>query len=85
LTRQLLRVVDFDGGTGIARRRLDRLVGGRRWQRQPDRARKQADNLAPAWRTRRGLGDFADFAADGHCIGRACLMITALGPPLRHG
>jgi hypothetical protein len=28
---------------------------------------------------------FADFAADRHSMGRACLMITGLGPLLRYG
>ena len=40
----------------------------------------QADNLVatledpPGW-----LGAFAEFAADRHCIARACLMVSALG------
>ena len=56
------------------------------WQKHPDRARNQADNLAaaledPPW----WLGDFAEFAADRHCMGRACVMITALGRLLRDG
>ena len=57
---------------------------GRCWQRHPHRARNQADNLAvalddPPW----WLGDFAEFAADRHCMGRACVMITAVGRTAR--
>lgn len=64
----------------------DGLLCARCWQRHPDRARHQADNLAdaiedPPW----WLGDFADFVADRHCMGRACLMITVLGRLLRDG
>ncbi|MGH9111055.1 MAG: tyrosine-type recombinase/integrase [Acidimicrobiales bacterium] len=69
----------------MARKRDGRLCG-RCWQKHPDRARNQADNLAasivgPPW----WLGDFADFAAERHCMGRACVMITALGRLLRDG
>jgi integrase len=69
----------------LARKR-DGLLCPRCWQRHPDRARNQADNLAaaiedaPWW-----LGDFADFAADRHCMGRACVMISALGHLLGDG
>lgn len=71
---------------GALARRRDGLLCGRCWQKHPQRARNQADNLAraledaPWW-----LGDFADFAADRHCMGRACGMITALGRLLRDG
>lgn len=67
-------------------RRLSNGLCGRCWQRQPHRARTQADNLAaslddaPWW-----LGDFADFAAERHCAGRACVMITAVGRLLTDG
>ncbi len=67
-------------------RKHDGLLCGRCWQRHPDRARNQADNLAdaiedpPDW-----LGDFTDFAADRHCMGRACVMITSLGQLLGDG
>lgn len=66
--------------------RLSRGLCGRCWQRHPRRARDQADNLAvslvaaPWW-----LGDFADFAADRHCMGRACVMVTAVGRLLTDG
>ena len=60
------------------------LLCGRCWQRHPDRARNQADNLAaslqdPPW----WLGDFADFAAERYCMGRVCVMVAALGRLLR--
>jgi integrase len=69
----------------LARKR-DGLLCGRCWQRHPDRARNQAGNLAvvvedPPW----WLAEFAEFAADRHCMGRACVMITALGRLLRDG
>jgi integrase len=56
------------------------------WQKHPDRARNQAANLAdhlqdPPW----WLGEFAEFAGERHCMGRACAMITALGRLLRDG
>ena len=56
------------------------------WQRHPDRARNQADNLAatlvdPPW----WLGEFAEFAAERHCMGRACVMITGVGRLLGDG
>lgn len=56
------------------------------WQRHPDRARNQADNLAatladPPW----WLAEFAEFAAECHCMGRACLMITGVGRLLGDG
>jgi site-specific recombinase XerD len=65
-------------------RRLSNGLCGRCWQRHPHRARNQADNLAaalpdPPW----WLGEFADFAAERHCIERACVMITAVGRLLR--
>ena len=69
---------------GALARKRDGLLCGRCWQKHPDRARNQADNLAgaledPPW----WLGDFAEFAADRHCMGRACVMITGLGHLLR--
>jgi site-specific recombinase XerD len=59
---------------------------GRCWQRHADRARNQADNLAagladPPW----WLGDFAEFAAERHCMARTCVMVTGLGRLLRDG
>lgn len=56
------------------------------WQKHPDRARNQAGNLAaslqdPPW----WLAEFAEFAADRHCMARACVMLTALGRLLRDG
>lgn len=67
-------------------RRLSNGLCGRCWQRQPRRARDKADNLAveledPPW----WLGEFADFASDRHCIGRACRMITGLRRLLTDG
>jgi integrase len=64
----------------------DGLLCSRCWQKHPDRAHNQAAHLVqvledPPW----WLGDFADFAADRHCIGRACVMISALGRLLRDG
>ena len=69
----------------MARKQGDGLCS-RCWQRHPHRARNQADNLAvamedPPW----WLGDFAEFAADRHCMGRACVMITAVGGLLTDG
>ena len=69
----------------LARKQGD-LLCGRCWQRHPDRARNQADNLAaslddPPW----WLADFAEFAADRLCMGRACLMVTGVGRLLRDG
>lgn len=66
--------------------RLSNGLCGRCWQRHPDRARNQADHLAasmeaPPW----WLGEFADFAAERHCIGRACVMITSIGRLLTDG
>jgi len=71
---------------GALARKRDGLLCGRCWQKHPERARNQADNLAetledPPW----WLGPFAEFAADRHCMGRACVMITALGRLLRDG
>lgn len=71
---------------GVLARKHDDLLCGRCWQRHPERARNQGDNLAasledPPW----WLGDFAEFAADRHCMGRACVMIAALGRLLRNG
>jgi integrase len=56
------------------------------WQRHPDRARNQADNLAaslddPPW----WLGIFAEFAAERFAMGRACGLITGLGGLLTDG
>jgi site-specific recombinase XerD len=67
-------------------RRLSNGLCSRCWQRHPDRARNQADRLAsnlsdPPW----WLGEFADHAAQSHCMGRACGMITSLGRLLRDG
>ena len=56
------------------------------WTRSPDRPINQAENLnatlddPPQW-----LGDFAEFAAERHCIARACLMVSAVGRLLRDG
>jgi len=71
---------------GKLARKHDGLLCGRCWQRHPEPARNQADNLAanlqdPPW----WLGDFAEFAADRHCMGRACVMITALAGMLGDG
>jgi site-specific recombinase XerD len=71
---------------GALVRKRGRLLCGRCWQKHPDRARNQADNLAdaledPPW----WLGDFADFAGDRHCMGQACVIITGLGRLLRDG
>lgn len=71
---------------GTLARKRDGLLCSRCWQKHPHRARNQADNLAaaledPPW----WLGDFAEFAADRHCMGRACVMITALGRLLSDG
>ena len=62
------------------------LLCGPCWQKHPDRARNQAANLAdalddPPW----WLGEFVEFAAERHCMGRACVMITAVGRLLRDG
>lgn len=67
----------------------DGLLCGRCWQKHPDRARNQADNLAadledPPWWLAE-FAEFAEFAADRHCMGRACVMITALGRLLCDG
>lgn len=69
---------------GALARKRDGLLCGPCWQKHPDRARNQAANLDdiledPPW----WLADFAEFAADRHCMGRACVMITALGRLLR--
>jgi len=71
---------------GVLARKRDGLLCGRCWQKHPDRARNQADNLAgtledPPW----WLGDFADFATDRHCMGRAWVMITVLARLLHDG
>jgi site-specific recombinase XerD len=50
------------------------------WTRSPTRPVTQAHNLMqalddpPEW-----LGRFAEFAAERHCIARACLMVSAVG------
>lgn len=72
------------GQCGDVVRRLSNGLCGRCWQRHPDRPRNQADRLAvslpdPPW----WLGEFADHAAQSHCIARACMMITTLGRLLR--
>ena len=59
---------------------------GRCWQRHPDRARNQADNLAatfddPPW----WLGIFAGFTAERFSMGRASVLITGLGRLLSDG
>lgn len=64
----------------------DGLPCGRCWQKHPGRARNQTDNLAaalhdPPW----WLGDVADFAAERHCMGRACVMVAGLGRLLLGG
>lgn len=61
-------------------RRLSLGLCGRCWQRNPDRVRNQTDRLAetltdPPW----WLGEFADFATERHCVGRASRMISDLG------
>lgn len=71
---------------GAMVRRLSNELCGRCWQRHPDRARNQADNLAasiedPPW----WLGEFVEFATERHCMGRACVMITAVGRLLTDG
>lgn len=71
---------------GALVRKRGGLLCGKCWQKHPDRARNQAANLAdsldaPPW----WLGDFAEFAAQHHCVGRACVMITAVGRLLRDG
>jgi site-specific recombinase XerD len=56
------------------------------WTRHPIRPITQAENLAavlddpPEW-----LIDFAAFAAERHCIERACVMVTAVGRLLPDG
>lgn len=71
---------------GTLARKRGGLLCGRCWQKHPDRARNQVVSLAeelddPPW----WLAEFADFAAERHCMGRACVMITALGRLLRDG
>ena len=71
---------------GRLARRISNGLCSRCWQRHPERARKQADRLAaqlpdPPW----WLSDFADQAADRHCMGRACTMITMVGRLLTDG
>lgn len=66
--------------------KFDGRLCDRCWQKHPDRARNQAANLAdalddPPW----WLGDFAEFAAERHCMGRACVMITGVGRLLGDG
>lgn len=67
-------------------RRLNLGLCGRCWQRHPDRARNQAERLAdslddaPWW-----LADFGEFAAQRHCMGRACTTISAVGHLLTDG
>ena len=56
------------------------------WQRHPDRARNQTDNLAarlddsPWW-----LGAFAEFTTERFSMGRACVLISSLGGLLVDG
>lgn len=71
---------------GALVRRLSNGLCGRCWQRHPNRAGNQADHLAacladPPW----WLSEFAEHAAQTHCMGRACVMITDLGRLLRDG
>lgn len=59
---------------------------GRCWQRHPDRARNQADNLArslddPPW----WLGVFVDFAVERFSMAGACRLISGLGRLLTDG
>lgn len=67
-------------------RRLSNGLCGRCWQRHPERARNQVHNLIasmdhpPSW-----LDDFATFAAERHCMGRACVMVTTVGHLIRNG
>jgi site-specific recombinase XerD len=69
----------------MARKKGEGLCG-RCWQKHPDRARNQVANLAaelpdPPW----WLDEFGEFAAERHCMGRACVMITAVGRLLCDG
>ncbi len=71
---------------GTMVRRLSGGLCSRCWQRHPNRARNQVDNLAaslaePPW----WLAEFAEFTAERHCMGRACVMITAVGQLLTDG
>ena len=56
------------------------------WTRSPTRPTTQAENLSatledpPEW-----LVSFAAFAAERHCVARACVMVTAVGRLLRDG
>lgn len=71
---------------GAMARKQGEGLCGRCWQKHPDRARNQVANLAatlpdsPWW-----LDEFGEFAAERHCMGRACMMITAVGRLLRDG
>lgn len=56
------------------------------WTRHPSRPLTQVDNLIAALDTPpEWLRAFATFAADRHCIERACVMITATGRLLSDG
>lgn len=71
---------------GAMARKQGEGLCSRCWQKHPDRARNQVANLVatmpdPPW----WLEDFAEFAAERHCMARACVMITGIGRLLRDG
>ncbi len=50
------------------------------WSRSPARPINQAENLSMALKDPpRWLVDFAGFAAERHCVARACVMLSAVG------
>ena len=50
------------------------------WQRHPDRARSPKPTTSPRLEDPPGgWASFAEFAAERHCMARACVMITAVG------
>jgi site-specific recombinase XerD len=71
---------------GELRRKKGEGVCNRCWRRRPSRPITQAENLLmaledpPEW-----LVGFAAFAAERHCIDRACVMISAVGRLLSDG
>jgi hypothetical protein len=71
---------------GQLRRKKGDGMCNRCWTRSPARPLTQAENLAatlddpPEW-----LDAFAGFAADRHCIARACVMVSAVGRLLTDG
>ena len=71
---------------GELRRKKGEGMCHRCWTRSPTRPITQAENLLssledpPDW-----LVGFASFAAERHCVARACVMVTAVGRLLRDG